>query len=144
MDKEINEIYQKQAELDAFRSSDISETDDMDEYSTYLDIEGRIDFHGKTYDLSLNGIHYYEQNVLSDTYTQNYIPKYPGIRANQLLIPELSGMTDAQKNRRLDKEASWFLKTYCPAALETVMPVPIRKIADQRWQTDRRGKSESV
>jgi hypothetical protein len=105
-------------------------TDDINEYGTYLDIEGRIDFHGKTYDFSLNGIHYYEQNVLSDTYIQNYIPKYPGVRANQLLIPELSGMTDAQKDRRLDKEATWFLKTFCPAALETVMPIPIRKIAE--------------
>ncbi len=105
-------------------------TDDFDDYGTYLDIDGRIDFHGKTYDFSLHGIHYYEQNVLSDTHTQNYIPKYPGVRANQLLIPELSGMTDAQKQRRLDTEAMWFLKTYCPAALEMVMPVPIRKIVE--------------
>ena len=37
MDKEINEIYQKQAELDAFRSSDISETDDTDWIPPYVE-----------------------------------------------------------------------------------------------------------
>jgi hypothetical protein len=37
MDKEINEIYQKQAELDAFRTSDISETDDTDWIPPYTE-----------------------------------------------------------------------------------------------------------
>lgn len=37
MDKEINEIYQKQAELDAFRTYDISETDDTDWIPPYVE-----------------------------------------------------------------------------------------------------------
>ena len=104
--------------------------ENVDTIGAFLDIEGRIDFHGKTYDFSLNGIHYYEQNVLSETYTQNYIPKYPGVRANQLLIPDLSGMTLEQCDRRLDKEATWFLKKYYPASLKSITPVPIRKIVE--------------
>lgn len=123
-------------------------TDDIDDYSTYLDIEGRIDFRGKKYGFSLNGIHYHENDVLSENYSQNYIPNFPGVRANQLLIPDLSGMTAAQRDRRLDAEAIWFLRTYFPDALDTVMPVPIRRIAEEELHlnivTDRKISDETA
>lgn len=54
-----------------------------------------------------------------------YPPRY-GIYTDQNLIPDL------HEDKLREQEAERFLRRYCPEALETPMPVPIRSIMEQQ------------
>lgn len=58
--------------------------------------------------------------------------EFPGVSANQNLLPDLSGMYDAAHKERLEKEAERFLMQYCREALEQPQAVPIRQIAEEK------------
>lgn len=60
------------------------------------------------------------------------LPAFPGVRANQYLLPDLSGINDAAHQEALEQEAERFLMQYCREALECPKPVPIRKIAEDK------------
>lgn len=60
------------------------------------------------------------------------LPEFPGVSANQNLLPDLSGMDDAAHKERLEKEAERFLTQYCGEALERPQAVPIRQIAEEK------------
>lgn len=60
------------------------------------------------------------------------LPAFPGVRANQYLLPDLSGINDATHQEALEQEAERFLMQYCREALEYLQPVPIRKIAEDK------------
>ena len=57
------------------------------------------------------------------------LPEFPGVSANQNLLPDLSGMDDAAHKESLEKEAERFLTQYCREALNQPQAVPIRQIA---------------
>lgn len=58
--------------------------------------------------------------------------EFPGVPANQNLLPDLSGMNDAAHNESLEKEAERFLMQYCREALERPQAVPIRQVAEEK------------
>ena len=60
------------------------------------------------------------------------LPDFPGVSANQNLLPELSDMNDDAHKERLEKEAERFLMQYCREALEQPRAVPIRQIAEEK------------
>lgn len=60
------------------------------------------------------------------------LPAFPGVRANQYLLPDLSGINDATHQEALEQEAERFLMQYCREALEYLQPVPVRKIAEDK------------
>lgn len=60
------------------------------------------------------------------------LPTFPGVSANQYLLPNLSGINDATHQEALEQEAERFLMQYCREALEYPQPVPIRKIAEDK------------
>lgn len=60
------------------------------------------------------------------------LPDFPGVSANQNLLPDLSGMNDAAHKESLEKEAERFLMQYCREALEQPQAVPIRQIAEEK------------
>lgn len=60
------------------------------------------------------------------------LPDFPGVPANQNLLPDLSGMNDAAHKERLEKEAERFLMQYCREALEQSQAVPIRQIVEEK------------
>lgn len=60
------------------------------------------------------------------------LPEFPGVSANQNLLPDLSGMDDAAHKESLEKEAERFLMQYCREALEQPQVVPIRQIAEEK------------
>ena len=60
------------------------------------------------------------------------LPEFPGVSANQNLLPDLSGMDDAAHKESLEKEAERFLMQYCREALEQPQTVPIRQIAEEK------------
>lgn len=60
------------------------------------------------------------------------LPDFPGVPANQNLLPDLSGMDDAAYKESLEKEAERFLFQYCREALEQPQAVPIRQIAEEK------------
>ena len=60
------------------------------------------------------------------------LPAFPGVRANQYLLPDLSGINDETHQEALEQEAERFLMQYCKEALECPKPVPIRKIAEDK------------
>ena len=60
------------------------------------------------------------------------LPTFPGVSANQYLLPNLSGINDATHQEALEQEAERFLMQYCREALEYLQPVPIRKIAEDK------------
>ena len=60
------------------------------------------------------------------------LPEFPGVSANQNLLPDLSGMNDAAHKESLEKEAERFLMQYCREALEQPQAVPIRQIAEEK------------
>lgn len=60
------------------------------------------------------------------------LPDFPGVSANQNLLPDLSGMDDAAHKESLEKEAERFLMQYCREALEQPQAVPIRQIAEEK------------
>ena len=60
------------------------------------------------------------------------LPEFPGVSANQNLLPDLSGMDDAAHKESLEKEAERFLTQYCREALERPQAVPIRQIAEEK------------
>ena len=57
---------------------------------------------------------------------------FPGVSANQNLLPDLSGINDATHKESLEKEAERFLMQYCREALEQPQAVPIRQIAEEK------------
>lgn len=57
---------------------------------------------------------------------------FPGVYANQNLLPDLSGMNDAAHKESLEKEAERFLMQYCREALEQPQAVSIRQIAEEK------------
>lgn len=60
------------------------------------------------------------------------LPEFPGVSANQDLLPDLSGMYDAAHKESLEKEAKQFLTQYCREALEQPQVVPIRQIGEEK------------
>ena len=60
------------------------------------------------------------------------LPDFPGVSANQNLLPDLSGMNDDAHKESLEKEAERFLMQYCREALEQPQVVPIRQIAEEK------------
>lgn len=60
------------------------------------------------------------------------LPVFPGVSANQNLLPDLSGMNDAAHKESLEKEAERFLMQYCREALEQPQAVPIRQIVEEK------------
>ena len=60
------------------------------------------------------------------------LPTFPGVSANQYLLPNLSGISDATHQEALEQEAERFLMQYCREALECPQTVPIRKIAEDK------------
>lgn len=60
------------------------------------------------------------------------LPDFPGVPANQNLLPELSDTNDDAHKERLEKEAERFLLQYCREALEQPQAVPIRQIAEEK------------
>lgn len=60
------------------------------------------------------------------------LPDFPGVSANQNLLPDLSGMNNAAHKESLEKEAERFLMQYCREALEQPQAVPIRQIAVEK------------
>ena len=60
------------------------------------------------------------------------LPEFPGVSANQNLLPDLSGMDDAAHKESLEKEAERFLTQYCREALNQPQAVPIRQIAEEK------------
>ena len=60
------------------------------------------------------------------------LPTFPGVSANQYLLPDLSGIDDVAHQEALEKEAERFLMRYCREAVEYPQPVPIRKIAEDK------------
>ena len=60
------------------------------------------------------------------------LPEFPGVSANQNLLPDLSGMYDASHKESLEKEAKRFLTQYCREALEQPQVVPIRQIGEEK------------
>ena len=60
------------------------------------------------------------------------LPDFPGVSANQNLLPDLSGMDDDAHKERLEKEAERFLVQYCREALEQPQAVPIRQVAEEK------------
>lgn len=57
---------------------------------------------------------------------------FQGVSANQYLLPDLSGISDAAHQEALEQEAERFLLQYCRDAVECPQPVPIRKIAEDK------------
>ena len=57
---------------------------------------------------------------------------FPGVSANQNLLPDLSGMNDDAYKERLEKEAERLLMQYCREALEQPQAVPIRQVAEEK------------
>lgn len=60
------------------------------------------------------------------------LPDFPGVSANQNLLPDLSGINDAAHKESLEKEAERFLMQYCREALEQPQAVSIRQIAEEK------------
>lgn len=60
------------------------------------------------------------------------LPTFQGVSANQYLLPDLSGISDAAHQEALEREAERFLMQYCREAVECPQPVPIRKIAEDK------------
>ena len=60
------------------------------------------------------------------------LPDFPGVLANQNLLPDLSGINDAAHKESLEKEAERFLMQYCREALEQPQAVHIRHISEEK------------
>ena len=106
--------------------NDIDEAD-----STALDVVGRILFHppgSKKYELTFTGIHV--NNQLSGE-SEKYHPNFPGVHVSQMLHPAF-GANETYRREKLEKEADRFLRQYYPEALETLCPVPLREIAEEK------------
>ena len=105
---------------------------DVDEAEgTALDVIGKILFHPpgtKRYDLTLSEIHV---NYQFPREAENYDPHFPGVIVSQMLHPAF-GYNEEQRHRKLEDEADRFLAQYYPAALDTVSPVPLRQIAEEK------------
>ena len=105
---------------------------DVDEAEgTALDVIGKILFHPpgtKKYDLTLSEIHV---NYQYPRESENYDPLFPGVRVSQMLYPAF-GYNEEQRHKKLEEEAERFLRQYYPGALETVSPVPLRRIAEDK------------
>ena len=96
-----------------------------------LDVIGRILFHPpgtKKYDMTLLEIHPYHSFPRSE---ENYVPHFPGVRVSQMLHPSF-GFNERQRHDVLEKEAERFLRQFCPDALESASPVPLRQIAEDK------------
>ena len=59
---------------------------------------------------------------------------FPGVPANQYLLPDLSGINDDAHQEALEREAERFLAQYYGEALERPQAVPIRKIAEDKME----------
>ena len=62
---------------------------------------------------------------------ENCKPHFPGVRVSQMLYPAF-GFNEEQRHKKLEEEAERFLRQYCPDALGTVSPVPLRRIAEDK------------
>lgn len=59
---------------------------------------------------------------------------FPGVPANQYLLPDLSGINDDAHQEALEREAERFLAQYYGEALGRPQAVPIRKIAEDKME----------
>ena len=103
-----------------------------DAYGIAVDVAGKILFHPpgtKKYGLTFLDAREHYQYPNED---KNYAPDFPGVRVNQKLYPAF-GANEAQRHKWLDAESERFLDQYCPEALRSVSPVPLRQIAEERW-----------
>ena len=109
-----------------------SPNQDIDEADVIgLDVVGRILFHAlgtKKADLNCSGVHIYYGY---DRASENYTPRFPGVGVNQKLYPAF-GYNEEQRKKALEAEAKRFLEKYCPEALRSVSPVPLRRIAEEK------------
>ena len=121
----FNAIFDCEFTLHAVNGAEPETSEDW----ALLSVPGTITFDEHGYELTFSEIHRY-YDAVSDKANKNYMPHFQGIPAAQNLIPSLSG-SEEEMNRKREAEAEWFLKNYCPEALATVMPVPIRRIAEQ-------------
>lgn len=112
-----------------FVTSPDQDIDDAEVLS--LDVVGTVLFHPlgtKKVDFQCSEahIHYgYDRDA------ENHKPAFPGVNVNQLLYPAF-GYNEEQRNKMLEAEAERFLRRYCPGALHTVSPVPLRQIAEDK------------
>ena len=92
------------------------------EDETALSVPVRLTFRGKKYEAHCG-------KVYPDG--DHYLPEFPGIATRHDFIPAMSG-SEAQMQEKREAEAERFLRQYYPAALEKVIPVPIRQIAEKQ------------
>ena len=107
----------------------LTDVDEAEE--TALDVIGRTLFHPpgtKKYDLTLSEIHV---NYQFPREAENCDPHFPGVKVSQTLHPAF-GYNDEQRHKKLEEEADRFLRQYYPDALNTVSPVPLRQIAEEK------------
>lgn len=103
----------------------------LDPEETALDVVGKILFHPpgtKKYDITFIDIHV---NYQYPRESENYVPHFPGVPVSQMLHPAF-GANEKQRHEMLEKEARRFLCQYYPEALDTVCPVPLRQIAEEK------------
>ena len=92
------------------------------EDETALNVPVRIIFRGKKYETHFGKVH---------PDGDYYLPEFPGVATRHDFIPAMSG-SEAQMQDMREAEAERFLRQYYPAALEKVIPVPIRQIAEKQ------------
>lgn len=98
-------------------------------YYTFRIIAGEDEDHYDGFNVTVKIDFYHDRILLVKvlSYTDNsWMETRYGIRTDQNLIPDL------HNNKLREEEAERFLKKYCPEALETPMPVPIRKIMEEQ------------
>ena len=97
------------------------------EDETALSVPVKLIFRGKKYEAHFGKVHLSYDDPDGD----HYLPEFPGIATRHDFIPAMSG-SEEQMMKKREAEAERFLRQYYPAALEKVIPVPIRQIAEKQ------------
>ena len=90
----------------------------------FLSVVGSVAFHEGTYDMKLSEAFPSDGNGYP--IDKDRTIALPGISVNQYLVPDLSGMEED-----MEAEAGRFLKAFFPSALDEVVSVPVRTIAEE-------------
>ncbi len=109
----------------------VGEEDIEDADGASLDVAGKILFFPpgtKKYEFALTGVYRHYQYSEEG---QNHTLHFPGVSVNQSLYPAF-GYNEKLRNEKLEQEAERFLAQFYPDALYSVIPVPLRQIAEEK------------
>ncbi|MBO6137252.1 MAG: hypothetical protein J6O71_01435 [Lachnospiraceae bacterium] len=109
----------------------VGDEDIEDADGASLDVAGKILFYPpgtKKYELTLTWVYRHYQYSGEG---QNHALHFPGVPVSQSLYPAF-GYNEKQRNEKLEQEAERFLAQFCPDALYSATPIPLRQIAEEK------------